>query len=55
MARTGETMQITAVDNELNLFCVTHAVSDDLVEKISETDWVNLPWDRQPYQESWPR
>jgi hypothetical protein len=48
-------MQITAVDNELNLFQVTQAVSDDLVENISKTDWVNLPWDRQPGQESWPR
>jgi hypothetical protein len=48
-------MQITAVDNELNLFCVTHAVPDHLVKKILDTDWPNLPWDRQPGQESWPR
>jgi hypothetical protein len=48
-------MQITAVDNELNLFCVTHAVPDPLVKKILDTDWLNLHWDRQPYQESWSR
>jgi hypothetical protein len=55
MARIGKTMQIIAVDNESNLFRVTHAVPDFLVKKILDTDWLNLPWDRQPYQESWPR
>jgi hypothetical protein len=48
-------MQITAVDNELNLFRITHAVSDDLVKRITETDWPALAWTRQSGQENWRR
>jgi hypothetical protein len=55
MARTGENMQITPVDDQNNLFCVTNAVSPDLAQLVLTTDWPSLPWSKQPGQESWPR
>jgi hypothetical protein len=37
-------MQITAVDQDRNLFHVTGGFPQDLVQKVLETDWANLPW-----------
>jgi hypothetical protein len=48
-------MQITAVDNENNLFRVEAVFTEDFVEEILSTDWLNLPWTRQEGQEHWPR
>jgi hypothetical protein len=48
-------MQITPVDNELNLFRVENVFSNELVQQVKDTDWLNLPWSRQPYQENWNR
>jgi len=48
-------MQITAVDNENNLFKVESVFPDDFVQEILATDWLNLPWGPSPGQESWPR
>ena len=48
-------MQITAVDSENNLFRVENVFSQNLVEQVLSTDWLNLPWDRQEGQESWTR
>jgi hypothetical protein len=48
-------MQMTAVDNDNNLFRVTDVVSTELVEKINKTPWLELPWAPQPGQENWAR
>lgn len=48
-------MQITPVDDQLNLFRVTEAVSPELAQQVLATDWIMLPWRRQPGQESWSR
>ena len=42
MARTGIPMQITAVDQEHNLFAIIDLVPQSLVDKILETDWLSL-------------
>lgn len=55
MARIGQTMQITPVDNENNLFKVENAFPQELVDKVMQTPWLDLEWDRQEGQESWPR
>jgi len=44
MAGTGTLMQITAVDQDHNLFRVTDVFPQSLVQKVLDTDWVNLPW-----------
>jgi hypothetical protein len=48
-------MQITAVDDENNLFRVEAVFTEDFVEEILSTDWLNLPWARQEGQEHWAR
>lgn len=48
-------MQITPVDSDCNLFRVTDMFPQSLVDKILATDWLNMPWTRQPGQESWAR
>jgi len=48
-------MLVTAVDSEINLFRVTHAVSTELAAQVLTTDWMNLPWQRQEGQENWAR
>ena len=48
-------MQITPIDQDNNLFRITDLFSQDLVDKILATDWLSLPWERQPGQESWAR
>ena len=50
-----ETIKITAVDSDNNLFQVQHAMPQQLVQKILNTPWLDLPWQKQPGQESWPR
>jgi len=55
MAGTGAPMQITAVDQDHNLFRVTDVFPHSLVEKILTTDWMNLPWQPQEGQENWAR
>jgi hypothetical protein len=47
MARTGDAMQITAVDDENNLFWVQDIIPEDLVEQIMHTPWMDLPFVRQ--------
>lgn len=47
MAGTGTLMQITAVDQDHNLFRVTGVFPQDLVQKVLATDWINLPWQPQ--------
>ena len=42
MARTGIPMQITAVDQDHNLFAIIDLVPQSLVDKILETDWLSL-------------
>lgn len=48
-------MKITAVDQELNLFCVENVFPQQLVKQILETPWMQLPWHKQEGQELWPR
>ncbi len=48
-------MQITPVDLYQNLFLVTEVVSQDLLEKILSTPWMDLEYTTQPAQENWPR
>lgn len=55
MAGASTLMQITAVDSENNLFRVESVFSDELVQKVLTTDWLNLEWDRQEGQENWAR
>ena len=55
MARVVLPMQITAIDQEQNLFIVSNMAPPDLVHKILATDWMSLAWQRQPGQEGWSR
>jgi hypothetical protein len=48
-------MQITAVDDQNNLFRITEAVNHVLAKLVLSTDWRRLPWDKQSGQENWPR
>lgn len=48
-------MQVTAVDQENNLFRVEHAVTSSLADKVLATNWLALPWERQQGQELWAR
>lgn len=48
-------MQITPVDSDNNLFQVEHVMPEQLVQKILNMPWLDLPWQKQPGQESWPR
>lgn len=48
-------MQITPVDDENNLYSVTAAMPQHIVEKVMSTDWLSLPWTRQQGQEQWRR
>jgi hypothetical protein len=48
-------MQITPIDNCNNLFSVENVFSDDLVQKILTTDWLNLPTVVNRGQEHWIR
>lgn len=48
-------MQVTPIDNENNLFKVENVFSDELAQQVLETDWLNLPWQRQEGQENWNR
>jgi hypothetical protein len=43
-------MQITAVDQEHNLFCVESPVPPALAHKVLATDWLNKPYKQQPMQ-----
>ncbi len=48
-------MNVYPVDNENNLFKIQQVLEPDLVFQVLSTDWLNLPWQRQPGQESWAR
>jgi len=48
MAGVGAPMQITAVDQDLNLFRVTDVFPPSLVQQVLDTDWANMPWQPQP-------
>ncbi len=48
-------MQIIAVDQDQDLFSVSHIVSQDLEQKILSTPWIELDFVRQEGQENWPR
>ena len=48
-------MQIISIDNENNLFKVEDLLTQDLVEQVLATDWLNIPWQRQEGQENWAR
>lgn len=55
MAGVSTAMQITPVDQENNLFRVENVVSAELSQQVQATDWLSLPWARQPGQENWAR
>lgn len=48
-------MQIVPIDQDHNLFVAHDVFSQDLVNQITATDWLSLPWTRQQGQESWAR
>jgi len=48
-------MQITAVDDQHNLFFVEDVFPPDIVTKILNTTWIDMPWRSQEGQENWPR
>lgn len=55
MARVGVYMQITPVDSDNNLFRVEDVFSETLVDRVLSTNWLEVPWRRQEYQENWNR
>jgi hypothetical protein len=48
-------MKITPVDSTNRLFLVEDFVPADLVSKISQTPWHEIPWRRADAQEHWAR
>lgn len=48
-------MLIKAIDHSATLFLIRDALPQDLVRTVLQTDWANLPWQRQPGQEQWRR
>lgn len=44
-------MHIAPVDHYRDLFIVNNVLPENLVQSVLTTDWTNLPWTRQPYQE----
>jgi len=48
-------MNITPVDSEHNLFRVDQLISNDLVQQVLNTPWLDMPWERQSGQENWAR
>ena len=48
-------MEITAVDQELNLFSIKNLIPQTLEEKILSTPWLELSYTREQYQETWSR
>lgn len=51
----GRIMKIIPVDDEQNLFRINNVFDQTIVDHVLATDWLNLPWQRQEGQESWPR
>jgi len=50
VARTGTPVQITAVDQEHNLFSAESIVPTALAHQVLATDWLNQPSSQQPGQ-----
>lgn len=48
-------MEITAVDQDHNLFSVKNLIPKNLEEKILATPWMDLSYTREQYQETWAR
>lgn len=48
-------MRIEPVDSNHNLYSICDCYSKDLVEQILATPWLDMPWEPQSGQESWPR
>jgi hypothetical protein len=48
-------MQITAVDNEHNLFRIADVFPQHIVDLVANQDWLELDWARQEGQEHWLR
>lgn len=48
-------MIIESIDQADNLFKVQNALPEELVSRISNIDWINMPWEKQPGQHHWPR
>lgn len=48
-------MNICSVDQEYNLFRIEQVFEPEMVSRVLNTDWLNLPWQRQQGQENWPR
>lgn len=48
-------MQITPVDHYCDLFQITDVFPQHIVDYVLDTDWLNLPWQRQEGQEFWAR
>ena len=55
MAGVCNIMLIQPVDTENNLFRVTDVFSNEIVDLVKNTDWLNLSWKRQEGQENWKR
>lgn len=55
MAGVGIFMQVTAVDQDCNLFLIEDIFPQALVDQILSTPWLDLPWQRQEGQELWHR
>lgn len=55
MARVGNIMQITQIDEYKNLFKISNVFPYHIVEKVLFTPWMELAWQRQQGQETWRR
>jgi len=48
-------MILTPVDLDSNLFSITNLIPSKLEEKIVSTNWLDLAYSREQYQQSWKR
>ena len=50
-----ESILIAPVDDERNLFRINNVFPTELTHQVQNTDWLQLPWQRQEGQENWKR
>lgn len=48
-------MKITAVDNKNTLFKIEDILSEETINKLDDTDVLDISWTRQSWQEDWQR
>ena len=48
-------MKITPVDDKCNLYKMEDVISEELMNKLSEVNLLDVPWIEPPWQEDWER